>query len=166
MRNIMREKKKIKVEESTKVEPSEASVIKSRKTAGDLFKGHIRGLICSSGSGCAELIIQDENGEIQNILCENSTTVSSLEEAFGNVITENLTINEEGGHLNKEIYYSVNNYGILEWFIPTEFAPIELHEEYEESQAFLKVNPQNKTKMVVRMRKVNDEKKTKKLVAI
>lgn len=98
-----------------------------------LEKGTIKDFNGNWGSGIATLIILDSKGHIQNIHCENPTTVRALESAFGNVITEGHTVNCNS-FIGKEIYFSVDNIGLLEVFTPVEEASEEFVEEFEKGK--------------------------------
>jgi hypothetical protein len=100
----------------------------------EVYKGKIIMLRGSWMSGIANLIIEDEKRGMVSIPCENAQTVRCMEGAFGNVIGEGHTIdNRNGGHLGKEVYYSVGDFGVLEAFTPVEEAPPELVRIYEEA---------------------------------
>lgn len=100
----------------------------------NVFKGTILGLHGTWMSGLAHLRIRDERRGEVTVHCENGQTVRCLEGAFGNVIGEGHTINNEtGGHIGKEIYYSTDAFGILEGFSPADEAPPELVRIYEEA---------------------------------
>lgn len=94
----------------------------------EIMRGTIRGIQGSWGSGLATLIL--DNAQVH---CENAATVRAMEAAFGNVIGQGHTINNEtGGHVGREIYYSLDEFGlILAAFTPVEEASDELIEAYE-----------------------------------
>jgi len=96
--------------------------------------GTIRGLSGMPMSGLATLNIEDENGMMKYLHCDNGQTVRSLENAFGNVIGEYHNVKEDGGHVGQEIYYNVDFMGGLEWFIPINEAPEEFVEEYNKNK--------------------------------
>jgi len=100
----------------------------------EVFKGTILGLGGTWMSGLAHMRIRDERrGEVV-VHCDNGATVRALEGAFGNVIGEGHTINNEtGGHIGKEVYYSTDDFGILAAFMPVDEAPPELVRIYEEA---------------------------------
>lgn len=95
-------------------------------------KGKIDGFGGSWGSGIATLGIITE-GHLKLIHCDNATTVRSLEGAFGNVITAGhcLDVSKIKG---REIYFSTNDFGLLEGFVPVEEATPEIIEEYEKGK--------------------------------
>ena len=100
----------------------------------NVYKGTILGLGGTWMSGLAHLEIRDERRGELTVHCENAPTVRALDSAFGNVIGEGHTINNEtGGHIGKEVYYSTDDFGILEAFTPVEDAPPELVRIYEEA---------------------------------
>lgn len=90
-------------------------------------KGTIVALRGTWGSGLAELVIDEQVGdEVKRVAvtCENAQTVRSLDACFGKVIGNGHTIdNREGGHLGKEIYFSVGDFDVLEAFTPVDDAP-------------------------------------------
>ncbi|MFA5032869.1 MAG: hypothetical protein WC614_07610 [bacterium] len=91
-----------------------------------VYKGKIQGFGGSWCSGLGFLIIEDsETHTIESVPCENSSTGRALEAAFENVITPDHTVNGTG-HIGKEIFWSCDNLGILEWFIPVKEASDEL----------------------------------------
>lgn len=97
-----------------------------------LQKGKLIQFSGSFGSGLAQISIEVD-GQVQMFHCDNGTTVRSLENAFGNVITEGHTANGNG-YKNKEIYFSVDNIGVLEGFTPVEEATPELIEIFEKNK--------------------------------
>ncbi len=92
-------------------------------------KGILKQFGGSWGSGMGFLSIEVD-GNIKQFPCDNGTTVRSLESAFGNVITDGHTANGEG-YKNQEVYFSVDDIGVLEGFTPVEEASEELIEEFE-----------------------------------
>jgi hypothetical protein len=99
----------------------------------EVHKGTILGLGGTWMSGLAHLKILDERRGEVIVHCDNGATVRALENCFGGVIGEGHTIdNRNGGHLNKEVYYSTDDFGILEAFTPVEEAPPEMVRIYEE----------------------------------
>ena len=97
-------------------------------------KGKIVDFIGSWGSGLATLVVEDDDGKLHNIPCENAPTVRALESDYGNVIGEGhtaLVSNIKG----KEIFYEMGDMGlVLGWFVPIEEAPPEVWEEYEKQK--------------------------------
>lgn len=84
-------------------------------------RGTIQYLRGSWMSGLATLVLTGEDGNEEHVFCENAQTVRSLDGAFGNVIGEGHTINNEsGGHVGKDIYYTTDFLGMLEMFIPAD----------------------------------------------
>ena len=74
----------------------------------------------SWGSGIGYLNGLNEKGKLISIPCENTTTVRNLEEAFGNVISQNHSVNGSGLK-GKEIFYRFDDMGlVLAAFIPVE----------------------------------------------
>jgi len=108
-------------------------------------RGTIQGFQGSWGSGIAILIIKKENGEIDNVPCDNAPTVRALESAFGNVIGAGHTMSTENIK-GKEIFYDYTDWGTLAGFVPVDEAPPELFEEYEKQK---KERSQKKLKRVV-----------------
>ena len=100
-------------------------------------KGTIVSLRGTWGSGLAELVVDEQIGdEVKRVAvtCDNAPTVRALDSCFGNVIGSAHTIdNREGGHLGKEIYFSVGDFDVLEAFTPVADAPPELVRIYEEA---------------------------------
>jgi hypothetical protein len=84
-------------------------------------------------SGLAQLTIEDDRRGLVVVHCENAPTVRALEGAFGNVIGEGHTVNPRGGHVGREVYYSVDAIGVLDGFTPVEEAPPEVVRRYEEA---------------------------------
>jgi len=103
-----------------------------------VFKGTIRGFGGIPMSGLATLVVEDENGMMNYLHCDNGQTARSLEMAFGDVI-DGFAINENGGHIGQPIYYSIDFMGCLEWFIPEDEAPDEFVEEYNRNKGIKNV---------------------------
>lgn len=97
----------------------------------DIYRGIIRGFGGIPMSGLGTLAIENENGMMEYINCDNGQTVRSLENAFGNVIGDSYDVKEDGGHIGQDIYYHVDFLGCLEWFISVKKAPKDFVEEYE-----------------------------------
>ena len=96
----------------------------------EIFKGKIKEFCGSWLSGLGQLLIEDsKTGIVQGIPCDNSPTVRSLENAFGNTISEGHTA-EGVGYKNQEVFYFCDSMGILEWFVPIKEAPKELVKMY------------------------------------
>ena len=87
-------------------------------------------------SGLGYLLIDDvEQGPV-SVPCENAPTVRALEACFGDVIGEGHTVDHEGGHVGKEVFYSMDEMGlVLAAFTPVEDASPELVEAYEKERA-------------------------------
>lgn len=98
----------------------------------EIMKDRIIALQGSWGSGLATLVLENDQ-----VFCENGATVRALDAAFGNVIGEGHTIdNKKGGHVGKEIYYSLDAMGmLLEAFTPVEDASEELINAYEKERS-------------------------------
>ena len=102
----------------------------------EILKGKIVGFAGSYMSGIAQLMIEDEAGQTHAVACENGATVRALEGCFGNVIGNAHNVESEGGHMNKWIYYSMDDMGlVLGGFTPVDDASPELEAMYESSQA-------------------------------
>jgi hypothetical protein len=101
-----------------------------------VYKGIIRGFHGSWGSGLGTLEIEDSKTHaIRQVYCENGSTVRALEGSFGNVIGNAHNVSQNGGHIGKEIYWSLDDMGmILEAFTPVDEASPELEEAYENNQ--------------------------------
>jgi len=96
-------------------------------------KGKVIGFGGSWGSGLGTLSIEDEEGYIHNIPCDNGPTVRALEDAFGNFITENHTVDTKSIK-GKKIFYEITDYGLLAGFTPEDEATIEIIEDYEKEE--------------------------------
>lgn len=80
-----------------------------------LQRGFIDGFQGTWGSGLGHLIV---NGI--PVPCDNGPTVRALESAFGDVITDNHSVNQSGIQ-GREIIYALDEFGlVLEWFCPVE----------------------------------------------
>lgn len=97
-----------------------------------LQKGTLKQFSGSWGSGLSTLAIEVD-GNIKQFHCDNGTTVRSLEDAFGNVITEGHTADGQG-YKDKEVYFSVDDIGFLEGFTPVEEATQELIDKFENQE--------------------------------
>jgi hypothetical protein len=98
-----------------------------------IYKGTILQLSGSWGSGLAMLDIADERRGHIRIPCENGPAVRALDDCFGGVIGPGHTILPEGGCAGKEIYYFLDDIGLLSGFSPVDGAPDEIVEEYEKA---------------------------------
>ena len=93
----------------------------------DLQKGTILGMSGSWGSGIATLSLQVSDGMKINVLCENGQTVRALNACFGNVISPGHRINMDAIR-GKEIYFSIDDMGMLEGFSPVEADEMEVEQ--------------------------------------
>ncbi len=107
----------------------------------EIRKGTIQRFEGSWNSGLGFLVIQDsETGNIESIPADNGPTVRALEGAFGNVIGEAHCVDGEGGHVNKEVYWSYDDLGLtLIGFTPADEAPAKVVELYESTLEELQV---------------------------
>lgn len=94
-------------------------------------KGRIIGLFREPGSGLAMLALNDDLRGKVLIPCEGNPTARAFDEAFGpgfivdGVSTDNSVIQGE------EIYYTLDQVGVMETFTIADRAPVEMVEEYE-----------------------------------
>jgi len=99
----------------------------SNSTANRILKGVIEGFRGTRNSETGYLLISG-----RPVPCANPATVRALEACFGNVIAPGNTVdNVNGGHVGQEVYYSTDEFGLLEGFTPVEDAPralVEFHE--------------------------------------
>jgi len=97
----------------------------------DIQRGVIEGFQGTWGSGLGFLVVSGVP-----VPCDNGSTVRALEGCFGDVIGPAHSVdNVNGGHIGKEIFYSLDDMGmILEAFTPVDEAPPELMEAWEKSQ--------------------------------
>lgn len=94
--------------------------------------GTIRGFHGTWGSGISQLEIEDADGQITMVPCDNGETARSLEAAFGDVIAPNHNVDEAGGHIGQGIYWTWDEMGLMmAGFMPIDEAGPELIEEYE-----------------------------------
>lgn len=96
-------------------------------------KGILKQFSGSWGSGLGSLSIEVD-GAIKQFPCDNGTTVRSLEGAFGNVITDGHTADGQG-YRDQEVYFTVDDLGVLEGFSPVDSASQELIEKFENQGA-------------------------------
>jgi len=104
----------------------------------EVYKAKILGFRGNWLSGLATLILEDSEGSggASQIHCENAATVRALQGAFGNVIGEGHTVNNNGGFVGREVYYSMDDMDlILECFTPVEDASEELIDYYNKERA-------------------------------
>ena len=99
----------------------------------NINKGTILAFYGSQMSGLAHLqVVDSDSGISEMIPCENAPTVRALENAFGDVIAPGHTVDPAGGHVNQEVYWSMDNYGLaMAIFCPVDEAPPELIAMYE-----------------------------------
>lgn len=95
-------------------------------------RGKILKFLGSWSSGLATLIINDDKEGIVEIYCDNAPTVRALSNAFNDVIGSGHTVKENAGFLDKKIYYSVDEFNVLEGFIPVEIADDNIIKLYKE----------------------------------
>jgi len=103
----------------------------------EVYKATILAFSGNWMSGIATLLLEDSEGSggASEIFCENAQTVRCLEGAFGNVIGEGHTVNNDGGFVGKEIYYSMDPMDLLlECFTPVEDASPELIDYYNKER--------------------------------
>ena len=92
-----------------------------------LYRGVIVGLYGSWQSGLGELQLEDNH-----VFCENAPTVRAMDRCFGGVIGPGHTIdNDNGGHVGKEIFYTIDAFNVLVAFTPVDEAPQEMIDYYE-----------------------------------
>ena len=99
-----------------------------------ILRGKIKGFQGSWGSGLGSLVMEDEDGDTILVPCENAQTVRTLEAAFGNVISPGHSVDPAGGHVGREIYYSMDDFGLLLAWTPVEEAGEELRKAYQEGR--------------------------------
>ena len=98
-------------------------------------KGKIMGFRGSWMSGLGALLIEDEAGVVVSVPCENAPMVRALEGAFGGVIADNHSVDPQGGHIGQEIYYSMDEMGlVLQAFTPVSEASQEMIDEYNRGE--------------------------------
>jgi hypothetical protein len=98
-------------------------VLKKCKKSGIKY-GVIQGFSGSWGSGIGFLTVEDENGNIIPISCDNAPTVRALDYCFGGVIRGGHTAGSDTIH-GKEIFYQLEDWGILAGFTPVTDATID-----------------------------------------
>jgi hypothetical protein len=77
-----------------------------------IHKGKIMSLKGSWGSGVAYLEVDCEDGP-RSVPCDNGSTVRALHSLFGNVIGEGHSINNKGGHIGQEVFWSYDDMGLM-----------------------------------------------------
>jgi hypothetical protein len=98
-----------------------------------IHKGRIKGFNGSWNSGLAFLTIEDsDTGLIETVPCDNGPVVRALEGAFGEVISPGHSVNLHGGHIDQEIFWSYDEFGLtLGGFTKVEDAHPAVIEAYE-----------------------------------
>ena len=84
----------------------------------EIIRGKIIILWGLPGSGLAYLNLLLENKTMVSIPCDNGVTVRAFDNAFGNVIRPDHSVNPDGGHINQEIIAEIGDDGILNGFAP------------------------------------------------
>ncbi len=99
----------------------------------DIKRGTILAFYGAHLSGLAHLQIVDSDSGVSTMVpCENGATVRAMESAFGDVIAPGHTVDPAGNHVNQEVYWSMDDYGLaMGVFCPVDEAPPELIEMYE-----------------------------------
>lgn len=85
----------------------------------DMQKGTILDFTGSWSSGVAMLTIKIDDGTELSIPCENSQTVRALDACFGGVIVPGHSVGVDAIR-GKEIYFSLDDFGMLKGFSPIE----------------------------------------------
>lgn len=80
------------------------------------YRGKIVEFRGSFSSGMAMLVINDRVRGVVSVPCENAPTVRALDACFGNVIGAGHTVRSDGGHIGQDIFYSIDDLGILVGF--------------------------------------------------
>ena len=88
-----------------------------------IYKGKIVMLTTSWASGLGVLVVDDKKRGKVPVPCERAQTERALACAFG----------DSDGPAGKDIYYRIDEYGILLDFHPSEDAPPEIVRQYEEA---------------------------------
>ena len=106
-----------------------AKIMAIRKGTIVTFRG-------SWGSGLGELVVDEilhPKGEVKRVgvYCDNGATVRALQGCFGNLIGKGHAV-DNAAIAGKEIYFSVDDLGVLEGFTSTDDAPPEMERIYEE----------------------------------
>lgn len=100
----------------------------------EVYRGKIKAFHGSWMSGIGHLVIENEDGVVMDVPCENAPTVRALEGAFGNVIGPGHSVlpPEEAGYYDREVYWSFDELGLIfEGFTPVEEATPGLISIYE-----------------------------------
>jgi len=99
----------------------------------DIRKGKIIEFQGSWMSGIAQLIIEDsETGTTESICCENTSTVRALDDAYGDVIDSNHSLDNDAIFGKQILWFSDGL--IMTGFTPAEEAGEELLELYEKNK--------------------------------
>jgi hypothetical protein len=85
-------------------------------------RGFIKSFQGNFMSGLGFLNIEDsETGVVEPVPCENGPTVRALEACFGNTIGHGHSVNNDGGFVNREVFWDYDEFGLtLEGFTPVE----------------------------------------------
>jgi hypothetical protein len=78
----------------------------------DMRLATILGFQGTWGSGLGSLVLSTPEGEIK-VPCDNGATVRALEAAFGDVIGDAHDVRGSGGHVGKQIIYSMDEMGLV-----------------------------------------------------
>jgi hypothetical protein len=78
----------------------------------DAVFGKITDFVAGVGSGLATISLEGIP-----VLCENCSTIRALDEAFGDVILPNHSVNLQQ-IVGKYVVYSVGEFGLLDWVRP------------------------------------------------
>jgi len=96
-----------------------------------LAKGRIIGFEGSWSSGLGYLIVKNSKTKaVERVPCDNTQTVRALDAAFGDVITDAHTVNNDAIR-GQDIYYYTDGVGLLEAFTPVGEATPQLVKEYQ-----------------------------------
>lgn len=72
------------------------------------------------GSGLAHLNIVLDDKTMVSIPCENTTIVRALDDAFGDVIRPDHSVNPDGNHIGHEVIVQIGDDGVLNGFMSVE----------------------------------------------
>jgi len=86
----------------------------------EIIRGKIVVLWGLPDSGLAHLNLMLEDRTMVSIPCDNALAVRGLDDAFGNVIRPDHSVNPDGNHIGKEIIVQVGDDGISKGFFPVE----------------------------------------------
>lgn len=94
-----------------------------------LQKGKLIGFAGSWGSGIGYLVLENSKGKQVRIPCENGPTVRALDACFGVIGPGHcVDLNSECFKNKVEIYYAVDDLGLLSGFTPATEDNLELEE--------------------------------------